>query len=244
MNKYLFPLFFLVAVTCFGLSRVKLSMEEFNLEMKPIIRQLNNQNIVLRFKKETYRDLKDLIPIESSNGVIYRGSGISYKMINAGVTVLQTQELAIYIDSTSKFVQVTEIDSSMKALNTFSDFTEATLSQYDLEKTTFSNYVILKAIPKFSNEGTLEFFIDTKKKTLYKLIISLPPANYFMEQEDDETIESPYITLIYEPIIALKKNEVSFSESTIIVRDKKDNLSLTPTMVGYQLHDARYKPKK
>ncbi|AEA42440.1 hypothetical protein [Fluviicola taffensis] len=244
MNKYIFLFYFLVATSCFGQSGIKLSMEEFNVEMKPIIRQLNNPNIVLRFKKETFRDLNDPTPIESSNGVIYRGSGISYKMINAGITVLQTQDLAIYIDSTSKFVQVTEIDSSMKTLNTFNDFTEATLSQYDLIKTTYSGYIVLKAIPKFSNEGTLEFFIDTKKKSLYKLIISLPPANYFMESEDDETIESPYITLVYEPIVALKKNEVSFSESMIIVKDKKDNLTLTPIMAGYQLHDARYKPKK
>lgn len=244
MNNYIFSLFFLANFFCFGQSKAKLSMDEFNVEMQPVISQLNRENIVLRFKKETFRDLKDLSPIETSKGVIYRGKGISYKMITSGITVLQTQELAIYIDSTEKFVQVTEIDSSMKALNMAGNFSKETLSQYDLERTTYSGYSVLRAIPKFSNEGTLEFFIDSKKKTLYKLIISLPPANYFMEQEDDETIESPYITLVYEPIVALKKGEASFSESAIVVRDDKNTLSLTPNMVGYQLHDARYKPKK
>lgn len=245
MKKIFFTSCFLACLfpLCFGQS-VKLSAEAFHEEMKPVLSQLNRENIVLRFKKEVFPDAKATAPIESTKGVIYRGTGISYKMITGGITVLQTKEHAIYIDSAEQFVQVSDIDSTMKALNMNIQFTDEMLSQYDLEKTTYSGYIVLKATPKYSNEGILEFYIDSKKKSLYKLIISMPPANYFMEREDDETIESPYVTIVYEPIVALKKNEVSFSDEAILVKSSENNLSLTPTMAAYQLHDARYRVKK
>ena len=206
--------------------------------------QLNQKNIVMRFKKETFQDVKSASPIESVNGVVYRGTGLCYKMVLGGITVLQTDDIAIYIDSTERSVQVNEIDSSLKALNMTGSFTEEMLANYELERHQSGSFIVLKATPKFFDEGIMEFYLDAKKKSLYKLVISLPPANYFMENDDDETIESPYVSVIYEPIVPLKKNEVSFSEAGILIKDKQNNLSLTTAMTGYQLHDGRYRSKK
>lgn len=221
-----------------------ISAKQFSDEMAPALSQLNQSNIVMRFKKETFPDVKSTSPIESVNGVIYRGTGMSYKMVLGGITILQTNELSIYIDSAQQVVQVNDIDSSMRALNMVNNFTREMLENYDLEKTVNGSFTILKAIPKTFDEGIMEFYLDQKKKTLYKLVISLPPANYFMEQEDDETIESPYVTVIYEPIVPMKKNEVSFSETAILTRDTNNHLTLTTAMAGYQLHDGRYGSKK
>lgn len=243
MKNYLAILFCTAVGWCSAQTSV-ISAKEFNDEMTPVMEQLNKNNIVLKFKKETFPDLKAASPIESVNGVLYRGTGLSYKMIVGGVTVIQTEDLSIYIDSAQQFVQVNDIDSTMKALNMVNGFTQEMLSNYDLEKTSNENYTILKASPKIFDEGIMEFYIDPKKKVLYKLVISLPPANYIMEQEDDETIESPYVTVVYEPIMPLKKNEVSFSETAVLVREPKNKLSLTTAMAGYQLHDGRYGTKK
>lgn len=244
MNRYLLIAFCITIGSCFGQTKTAISANEFTDEMAPVLAQLNRNNIVLKFKKETFADVKSTSAIESVNGVIYRGTGLVYKMIIGGVTVLQTDELSVYIDSTQRFVQVTEIDSSMKALNMTGSFTKEMLANYDLEKASTGSFTILKATPKTFDEGAMEFYIDPKKKTLYKLVISMPAANYFMENENDETIESPYVTVIYEPITPLKKNEVSFSETAFLTRDNKDHLSLTTAMAGYQLHDGRYGTKK
>lgn len=244
MKKFLLISFSLVFIPCFGQTKTTVSAKQFSEEMSPILSELNRNNIVMKFKKETYEDVKSTSPIESVNGVIYRGSGLCYKMIVGGVTILQTNELSIYVDSTQRFVQVNDIDSSMKALNMVSTFSKEMLENYELEKTSNGNFTILKATPKYFDEGIMEFYIDPKKKTLYKLVISMPPANYFMEKDDDETIESPYVSVIYEPIVPLKKNEVSFSETSILIKDKEDKLSLTTTMAEYQLHDGRFRSKK
>lgn len=244
MEKVLFTVFFTMIGFCFGQTQVTISAKQFSDEMAPVLAQLNKNNIVMKFKKETFSDVKSSSPIESVSGVIYRGTGLFYKLVIGGVTVLQTDELSIYIDSAQRIVQVNEIDSSMKALNMVGSFTKEMLSNYDLEKTSNGKFTILKAIPKVFDEGIMEFYIDPKTKTLYKLVITLPAANYFMEDEQDETIESPYVSVIYEPIIPLKKNEVSFSESTILSKDNKDKLSLTEAMAGYQLSDGRYRTKK
>ena len=244
MNKHLFIGFCLAISSCFGQSKTTISANEFSDEMTPVLAQLNKTNIVLKFKKETFSDVKSTTPIESVNGVVYRGTGLFYKMVLGGVTLLQTDELSIYIDSTQRFVQVNEIDSAMKALNMVGSFTKEMLANYELQKTTNGSFTVLKATPKTFDEGIMEFYIDPKKKTLYKLVISLPSANYFAENEGDETIESPYVSVIYEPIVPLKKNEVSFSEESILLRDNKDNLSLTTTLAGYQLHDGRLRTKK
>lgn len=244
MKKILFIVFCSALPTCFGQTGTVISAKEFNDEMKPVMEQLNKNNIVLKFKKETFQDLKATSPIESVNGVLYRGTGLSYKMIVGGVTVLQTEELSIYIDSAQQFVQVNDIDSTMKALNMVNGFTGEMLANYDLEKISTGTFTILKASPKVFDEGIMEFYIDPKKKVLYKLVISLPPANYILEQEDDETIESPYVTVVYEPVTPLKKNEVSFSEAAILNKDAENKLSLTTAMAGYQLHDGRYGTKK
>lgn len=244
MKKVLFIGFCAVIGVCSGQTNTAISAKEFSDEMSPVLAELNKNNIVMKFKKETFEDVKSTNPIESVNGVIYRGTGLSYKMIIGGITVLQTEELSVYIDSVQRFVQVTEIDSSMKALNMVGSFTSEMLANYDLEKTSNGNFIILKATPKVFDEGVMEFYIDPKKKILYKFVINLPAANYFMESEEDETVESPYVSVIYEPIVPLKKNEVSFSEWTILSRDDKDNLSLTAAMAGYQLHDGRYRAKK
>lgn len=244
MKKILPIIFYSILGSCFAQSGKVISAQEFNEEMAPIIAQLNKNNTVMKFKKETFSDVKASSPIESVNGVLYRGTGLSYKMMIGGITVLQTEELSIYIDSAQQFVQVTDIDSTMKALNMVSSFTPEMLANYDLEKSFNGSFTILKASPKIFDEGVMEFYIDPKNKRIYKLVISLPPANYFMEEETDETIESPYVTVIYEPITPLKKNEVSFSEATILNKDAKNKLSLTTAMAGYQLHDGRYGTKK
>lgn len=218
----------------------KISEKDFKKEIESVRINMNKEYSVIRFKKEVFQDEKAIKAVESSMGVIYRGSGINYKMVNEGLTVLHLSDLILIIDSTSKMIQISEPDSITKTMDLLSDLSIKMLEEYDIYKTEFPTYAIFKSVPKNSMESTLEFFVDTKTKRLYKLKMTLPEANYFSEDLEDETLEKPYVLMIYEPVKELKKDTDLFSYTPYVKKSDSKKFELTEAYSGYELHDARY----
>lgn len=228
--------------TTFAQTTSKMSEKDFKKEIEIVRVNMNKEYSVIRFKKEVFQDEKANKAVESSNGVIYRGSGINYKMVNEGLTVLHLSDVILIIDSTSKMIQISEPDSITKTVDLLGDVSTKMLENYDIEKTVFPTYIAYKATPKKELESTLEFFVDIKTKRLYKLKMTLPEANYFSEDMEDETLEKPYVLMIYEAAQELKKDNNLFSYSSYVKLNESKKFELTEAFSAYELHDARYQP--
>ena len=221
---------------------VKLTATEFNKEISPSRVLMNRENVSIRFKKEIYEDVNSKVVVESSAGMLCRGKNITYKMVNDGLVVVQTDELKVIVDSVNMLIQLGEVENGLKSIDFLGDMPLEMLNNYDLEKITYPNYFVLKAIPKNADDAIMEMFINNKDKALYKLVVIMPPANYFSESMSDETLESPYVTIVYEPLQIVKNALEIITYQPYIIKNQSGKYELTPAFSGYQLHDSRYRP--
>lgn len=221
---------------------VKLSPAEFNKEIAPSRSLMNRENVSIRFKKEIFEDVQSKVLMESSAGMVCRGKDITYKMVNDGLVVVQTDELKVIVDSVNMLIQLGEVESELKSIDFLGDLPLNMLDNYELEKTTYPNHFVLKASPKNADDAIMEMFINNKDKALYKLVVTMQPANYFSESLSDETLESPYVTIVYEPLQTIKNAEAIITYQPYILKNQSGNYELTPAFSAYQLHDSRYRP--
>lgn len=220
----------------------EISPELFVKEMKPVIVKMSQSNSKLQFKKEIYKDLHSNELVSSSSGAIYYGTGMSFKMENEGITIIQTNEIYVVIDSSERIVQLAKPDSSFNPAASLMNFKEDALSKFKLSSYKTDNYVSYKVIPENLSEGTIEYQVDRKSNMLYRFKVSYPPANYFSENMDDETLEEPYVVMIYEPIQKLKNPEQFFDLKNILVKKANGEYLLADQLINYELHDSRYQP--
>ena len=240
-----------IAIICSFLSLMGISQERktldaksFNAEMVVLGKKMNAEMISCKFKKEVFKDIKSSEVIESGFGEIIRGKGLEYKMINPGMISFQTNELNVVVDSLDKIVYISSIDSSMRQVAQMQQIPADALKGYKLEKLIYPTYYVLRAEPENASLGILEFYVRAESKELYKLNIYYPPGNYFSESMDDETLESPYLSIIYEPMKKLKATVNLISLENILEKTGTDEYKLSPNMQGFQLKDSRYKSTK
>lgn len=238
----LIGLIILLGSATFAQTTSKMSDKDFKKEIEVVRVNMNKEYSIIRFKKEVFQDERANKAVESSSGVIYRGSGINYRMVNDGLTVLHLEGVILIIDSTSKMIQISEPDSITKTVDLLGEVSTKMLGNYTIEKTVFPTYITYKATPKKGLESTLEFFVDSKTKRLYKLKMTLPEANYFSEDLEDETLEKPYVVMVYEPVQDLKKDSDLFSYTPYVKLNESKKFELTEAFSTYELHDARYQP--
>jgi hypothetical protein len=239
-----------LSIICAFLSFLSISQEvksldakSFNNEMALLGKKMNAELVSCKFKKEVFKDINSSIAIESNTGEIIRGKGLEYKMVNPGMISFQTNNLNVVVDSLDKIVYISNVDSSMRQVAQMQQIPLDALKDYKLEKVIFPNYYILKAAPKNATIGTMEFYVHSKTTELYKLNIFYPPGNYFSEALEDETIESPYLTIIFEPMKKLKETSGLISLDNILEKNASGDYALSPKMEGFQLKDTRYKYK-
>ena len=239
-----------LSIICAFLSFLSISQEiksldakSFNSEMALLGKKMNAELVSCKFKKEVFKDINSSITIESNTGEIIRGKGLEYKMVNPGMISFQTNNLNVVVDSLDKIVYISNVDSSMRQIAQMQQIPPDALKDYKLEKVIFPNYYILKAAPKNASIGTMEFYVHSKTTELYKLNIFYPPGNYFSEALEDETIESPYLTIIFEPMKKLKETSGLISLDNILEKTTSGDYALSPKMEGFQLKDTRYKYK-
>lgn len=239
-----------LSIICVFLSFLSISQEvksldakSFNSEMALLGKKMNAELVSCKFKKEVFKDINSSIAIESNTGEIIRGKGLEYKMVNPGMISFQTNNLNVVVDSLDKIVYISNVDSSMRQIAQMQQIPPDALKDYKLEKVIFHNYYVLKAAPKNASIGTMEFYVHSKTTELYKLNIFYPPGNYFSEALEDETIESPYLTIIFEPMKKLKETNGLISLDNILEKTTSGDYALSPKMEGFQLKDTRYKYK-
>lgn len=221
----------------------QLNEKSFNAEMALLGKKMNAELVSCKFKKEVFKDINSSVIIESSKGEIIRGKGLEYKMVNPGMVSFQTNNLNVVIDSLDKMVYISNVDSSMRQVAQMQQIPLDALKDYKLEKISFPEYYILKAEPKNASIGIMEFYVHSKSTELYKLNIFYPPGNYFSESLEDETMESPYLTIIFEPMKKLKETSNLISLENILEKTATGDYALSPKMEGFQLKDSRYKYK-
>lgn len=230
----------------FSQERKTLDPKAFNTEMILLGKKMNAELVSCRFKKEIFKDINSSEVIESSKGEIIRGKGLDYKMVNPGMVSYQTDNLNVIVDSLDKIVYISNIDSSMRQVTQMQQIPVETLKEYKLEKIIYTDYYILRAEPKNASIGIMEFYVHIKSQELYKLNIFYPPGNYFSEALEDESIESPYLTIIFEPMKKLKEAAELISLKGILELNSEGEYVLSPAMIGFDLKDSRYhyKPTK
>ncbi len=227
-----------------GQERKSLDAKSFTAEMVLLGKKMNAELVSVKFKKEIFKDVNSSVVMESSFGEIIRGKGLEYKMINPGMISFQTADLNVVVDSLDKIVYISNIDSSMRQVAQMQQIPADALKDYKLEKVVFPTYYILRAEPQNTAIGTLEFYVHSKSVELYKLMISYPPGNYFSEALDDESIEAPYLTIIFEPMKKLKETGSLISLENILEKTPEGDYILSSKMEGFQLKDSRYKSPK
>lgn len=246
MGKVLSSLWIIISLVAAGSihaqTSVKLTSAEFNKEIAPSRALMNRENISIRFKKEIFEDVNSKVLLESSTGMVCRGKDINYKMMNDGLVVVQTDELKVIVDSVNMLIQLGEVESELKSIDFLGDLPLNMLDNYELEKTTYPNHFVFKASPKNADDAIMEMFINNKDKSLYKLVVTMQPANYFSESLSDETLESPYVTIVYEPLQTIKNAEAMITYQPYIQKNQSGKYELTPAFSAYQLHDSRYRP--
>lgn len=220
-----------------------LDAKAFNAEMALLGKKMNAEMISCKFKKEVFKDVKSAEIIESGTGEIIRGKGLEYKMTNPGMISFQTNDLNVVVDSVDKVVYISSIDSSMRQVAQMQQIPTDALKDYKLEKIVFPSYYILRAEPNNASIGIMEFYVHAQSQELYKLNIYYPPGNYFSESLEDESLESPYLSIIYEPMKKLKGTANLISLENILEKTAGDEYTLSSKMEGFQLKDSRYKYK-
>lgn len=234
-----------MVLLCFGKLHAQtykeISGELFLKEMKPVIEKMSQNNSKIAFKKEIFKDLHSNELISSSSGVIYYGTGKTFRMESEGIKVIQTHEIYVIVDSLEQLVQLSKPDSSFNPSASLANFKLDALSRFKLSSYKADQYISYKVIPENLSEGIIEYQVDRKSNMLYRFKVSYPAANYFSENLEDETLEEPYAVIIYEPIQQIKNPEVLFDLSGIIRKQANGEYLLAEQLTHYELHDSRYK---
>ncbi|TSJ46563.1 hypothetical protein [Fluviicola chungangensis] len=238
----LIPFLALFEGTSAAQTSIVLSSSEFSKEIEPMRTMMNKEMTVVRFKRDVFQDLASNKILESGSGTLYKGKGLNYKMINGGMTIVQTEKMSLVIDSANNVVQINSVDSSLKISNFLAELPANILDNYEFEKISYPAFFVLKATAVKTNDGIMEFYFHTKTKMLYKFVLTFPPANYFSEELEDESVETPSVVMVYEPMQALKTGDVSFDLSPYVKMNENGKFVLTEKMAGYELIDTRYQP--
>ncbi|WP_341903537.1 hypothetical protein [Fluviicola taffensis] len=233
-----------LSIGCFSQERKTLDAKSFNAEMVQLGKKMNAELISVKFKKEIFKDINSSVIIESSSGQIIRGKGLEYKMVNPGMISFQTRNLNVVVDSLERIVIISNVDSTLQQVTQLQQIPADALKGYKLEKIVFPTYYILRAEPENASIGIMEFYVHTQSTELYKLNMFYPPGNYFSESMEDESVESPYLTIIFEPMKKLKETANLISLENILEKTATGEYLLSPKMVGFQLKDSRYKSPK
>lgn len=222
----------------------EISSQDFLKEMKPVIEKMNQSNCKLKFKREVYKDLRTNELLSTGTGVIYYGSGNTFRMENEGITIIQTGDIYVIIDSLENLVQLTDPDKNFSPATAVVNFNLEALSKFKLSYYKTAAYTTYKVIPENLADGTIEYQVDNKSGLIYRFKISYPPANYFSETIDDETVEEPYAVITYEPMEKIKNGSKFFDLTPYLVAGTDGKYVLSDKLINYELYDARYHPIK
>lgn len=203
--------------------------------------ELNSDNYVLKYKSEVYINEASLI--QAFEGRVYHGTGKQYRASNNGVITIQDDNIQIIIDSSQNIIQIAKADSLYNVSQLMSNFTPAFFDNYEIEKMTAKNHVTYRVNSKIADEGTTEYYIDTKQNYLYKIKLTLPESNYFYESLDDESLEKPVSIITYEKPVKVTESEIKrlINVNDIIIPEKDGRFKLTDAFKEFELYDSRYK---
>jgi len=244
MKQYIILFMLIVFTRSHAQQLTEISSGDFIREMRPVIEKMNQDNSKLRFKKEVYRDARSNELLSSSVGVIYHGKERSFRMEDGGVTIMQTNDIYLVVDSLDRVIQLAEPDTNFNPSMALMNLKAEALEKFQLSSYKNATFITYKVVPENLMDGTIEYQVDLKSNMIYRFKISYPAANYFSEDLDDETVEEPYAVITYEPLEKIKDPQKLFDLKQYIVPDQEGKYKLSDQLVNYELYDSRYHPIK
>jgi hypothetical protein len=213
------------------------------MEFDKLSKKYQAANFQMTYNKKIYRDSIDIDPMVETKGFITKGQNFQYRMEEKGTIVIQNEHLKMTVDSASQLVTIGRPDSLFKTIDIRAFMDKKAFDTYTFKRIEYKGVIHYLIVSKNRLEGITELWINAKDFSLQKLVLSLPKANYFNESLEDETLESPLVVIIYQPLKSLDMNALSkqFSQDDWLVNENtKYSLQLSKGM--FKLHDLRYNP--
>jgi hypothetical protein len=197
----------------------------------------------LSFQRVIYRNLEDKQPMMTENGKIYRGVKSEYRVEIPGSLTIQNHAMKVVVDSTLKVISVLKTDTLFEAVDLKKFMDQHVSDQYSFKRSSKSGVLHYSITPKRAGESITDVWINESGHTLQRIELIMPKANYFSEQLDDESEETPKLVITYGKPVMLGSNKAAFFELGGILTDSSENLSLNPKVIGFTLHDTRINTK-
>lgn len=201
-------------------------------------------NYQLSYEKEVFQDINDDTPILTTSGSVFRGEKNEYRMDEKGTLLIQNNEHKIVVDSALNLITIDKMDTSFSNISIDQFILNTDLDAYVFKRKENQTHIIYQFEASDKSQNITEIWIDKKDFTLYRMYVTLYAANYFNDNLEDETIETPLIVVHYKKPISLKKGHNLFSTNEWVVKEPQtttDNFLINPARLGFNLHDLRYK---
>lgn len=228
----------------FGQQFIIVSKEEALSDLSRLSKVYSSVNYQLNYDKQIFENKTDVSPILTTSGSIYKGEKHEYRMAEKGTLLIQNNSHKIVVDTALSVVTIDKVDTSFSSISIDQLVNSGQVDQFVFKRKEDKSYLMYQFESSDKSQGITELWIDKKDFTLYRLSLSFPPANYFNEDLEDETLETPILIIFYMKPIALKEKKSLFSTSEWVVKDlnsTNDDFLINPLQIGFNLHDLRYK---
>lgn len=217
------------------------NVSEWMKELEQASKILKKENQLISYDKLIFKNATDQSPSSSENGVVMNGVNGAYKLKESGNTIVQQQGVKIQVDSTNATIVVYKADP----LNpTFS-------MDGFLEEFKNGNVLVTKQTTALGFRYELQFnghqsidkvtFLVNKKGTLVQNEIWYKPDNYYQDNLEDETVETPVLRIRINTVKPTVFSAATFAFSTYF--ENIDLLALTPAFANYEVMDLRIPTK-
>lgn len=217
------------------------NVSEWMKELEQASKVLKKENQLISYDKLIFKNGTDQSPSSSENGVVMNGVNGAYKLKESGNTIVQQQGVKIQVDSTNATIVVYKADP----LNpTFS--MDGFLEEYKN-----GNVLVTKQTTALGFRYELQFnghqsidkvtFLVNKKGTLVQNEIWYKPDNYYQDNLEDETVETPVLRIQINTVKPTVFSAATFAFSTYF--ENIDLLALTPAFANYEVMDLRIPTK-
>ena len=139
--------------------------------------------------------------------------------------------------ASNQVVVVSKIDSMFSTVSLDQVLAKVKAGSYAIKRGEDRNLVFYQITPKNVAEGITVICFSPQDSWIRSVEITLPKANYYMEDMADETLETPAVMMIYEkPKKIQQKNLFNLNQWLILNQDK---VALQAAYATFKLHDSR-----
>lgn len=228
---------------CLALSQVQaqtyraVGMDVVQKEFANLSKAYNAENMELRYTKTMYPNIGDQLSATTSKGVIYRGVGNQYRVEEPGTFLVQNQDLKMQVDSANQMVVISKNDSIFTSVQLEEMLEKIKEGAYSVLRKEENKLVYYQITPQNKAEGITVICFNPSDGFIRSVQITLPTTNYYMDDLEDQTLETPSILMSYErPQKIQDKNLFNLNQWLVLNQGK---VELQPAFAAFKIHDSR-----